>query len=204
VRRLGLIACGAIVILVAVGGAGSSVVTAASGGPSVKLGGGQVGNYRWTALAFRGRGQGAAKRPCLQLGMRRIHKPSPPNPLEGGIGEVSCRPFQPIPALLAVVDEIDTPMFTMLVMAFPPNVESVSLFFNGRVRDRAIPMKLLSPHQARRARLVPFRYGAFAFPGHSCVSRFVAHSRTGRVIDDGGHMRCGVHSPKTRSADRVR
>ncbi len=83
---------------------------------------------------------------------------------------------------------------TALVMAFPRKVHSVKLYFDSRVADRTVRLRLLSSHKATKAHLDPFRYGTFAFTGNSCVSRFVGHSPTGRVVYDGGPMNCRVRS----------
>jgi hypothetical protein len=79
---------------------------------------------------------------------------------------------------------------SMLAIAFPPSVHSVSLYFAGKIRDRTVPLKLLSPSQAEKTGLVRFRYISLAYRGRSCLTRFVTRSSTGRVIDSGEPMPC--------------
>lgn len=153
---------------------------------AVRLGGGDIGRFLWSAVAFRSRGHGSDKRPCLEL---KLH-PKHPELLEIPIGDLSCRPVHPRPNFFGVVDEIDKPRVTMYAMAFPSSVHSVSLYFAGKLGDRTIPLKLLSSAQAEKTGLARFAYANLAFRGRSCLSRYVARSATGRIVEDGGRMRC--------------
>jgi hypothetical protein len=89
-----------------------------------------------------------------------------------------------------VVDELDHPNKTVIAMAFPSTARTVSLYFQGSLADRMLPLKLLSKLKARKAGLQPFRYFAIAFEGNSCLSRFITHDQRGDILFDGGHMRC--------------
>ena len=171
-----------VVILCALGVYSPQV--SASSSTVVRLDGGRVSKFKWDVLASEG---GSRKRPCLQIELERLHHRSP---AEIQLGEVSCRPVQPLPNLLGVVDELDHPNVTVIAMAFPRAARSVSLFFAGKKKDLTMPLKLLSRYKAAKAGLVPFRYGAVAFKGQSCLSRFVTHAKDGTVLDDGGPMRC--------------
>jgi hypothetical protein len=161
----------------------SPEVSASSSTP-VHLDGGPVSKFKWDVLASEG---GSRKRPCLKIVLERLRHRSP---VEIQLGEVSCRPVQPLPNLLGVVDELDHPNVTVIAMAFPRAARSVSLFFAGKKKDRTMHLRLLSRYKAAKARLVPFRYGAIAFKGQSCLSRFVTHAKDGTVLDDGGAMHC--------------
>jgi hypothetical protein len=180
----------AISCLVMVGDA----VSSASRTPSVLLGSGRVGKNRWFAFSTRDQGTGGDRRPCLDVSLEPIHRPSPPNPLEISVGGSSCSGLRPTPELLSVVDELKRPKVTVLAMAFVPEVYSVTLYFNGHLEDRTVQLSLLSAYKATKARLAPFRYAALAFAGDSCVSRFVAHARDGGVLYDGGRMGCHAHA----------
>ena len=166
------------------------LVGAAPTGPTpsktVRLGGGVIGGSQWSLVAFRPRASNTAKRPCLELNLRPNH----PEELEIPVGDVSCRPVRPRPNFFGVVDEFHKPWTTMLAMAFPPTVHSVSLYFAGKLRDRTIPLELLSPSQAEKTGLAKFAYASLAFRGRSCLSRYVARSSIGRVVEDGGRMGC--------------
>jgi hypothetical protein len=184
-RRTGVL--GAMIIIL-----GAICVSGASAGvsphrPKAQLGSGKVLNFHWNAFVFRGKGAGGAKRTCLSIGLK---PPSSPSPVEVPIADTSCRRIGSIPNLLGVVDELDRPKITLLVMGFEPRVRSVSLFFAGKVADRTLALPKLSSFKAAKAGVRPFRYGTFAFAGNSCLSRFVAHARGGNVLDDGGRMRC--------------
>lgn len=97
------------------------------------------------------------------------------------------------PNILSIVDEIDRPRMTVVAMAFTTQVHSVSLYFAGPTKPRTLPVRLLSEKKVRKVHLEPFRYGTFAFAGRSCINRFIARSKSGAVVDDGGPMRCHVH-----------
>lgn len=107
-----------------------------------------------------------------------------------GCSTKNCQINSSPPNLLGVVDELDYPNVTVIAMAFPRAARSVSLFFAGKKKDLTMPLKLLSRYKAAKARLVPFRYGAVAFKGQACLSRFVTHAKDGTVLDDGGTMHC--------------
>jgi hypothetical protein len=171
----------------------STTAVWASDGVNVRLGSGRVAGFRWNVDTVRDKGPRGMLRPCLAIDLQHIHKPSPPDPLEVALGGTNCRRFRPTPSLFSVVDELDTPHVTVVGMAFEPQVHSVSMFFSGSQPDRTIPLTLLSNHKAKKAQVVPFRYGTLAFAGSSCVSRFVAHARDGHILDDGGPMHCRVH-----------
>lgn len=160
----------------------------------VVLGTGRLGGFRWKAETYRSKSAHAASRPCLHIGFRPAHRPTNPDPLEISIESTGCGPLHPTPDLVSLVDEVRNPKMTAIVMGFPLAVHSVSLYFNGHLKDRAIELDRLSLYKARKARINPFRYGTFAFTGDSCLSRFVAHSGTGRVVYDGGRMDCRVRS----------
>ena len=169
--------------------AGCALVSASSQGlanppASVRLDSGRVSKFKWSVVAFQ---NGSRSRPCIRINFDRLrHR----NPVEIELGETSCRPVQPLPNLLGVVDELDKPQVTVIALAFPPAAYSVSLFFSGNLKDRKMDLKLLSQYKAAKAKLRPFRYGAIAFKGNSCLSRFVTHSKDGTILDDGGRMRC--------------
>jgi len=155
------------------------------------LGAGRVGPFKWSVLTFSPHGPAPSHTPCLQLKVRAVR----PDPLEIGLGEVICGAVRPGPVKpflnISVVDELIQPPITFEVMAFPANVASVSLFFKGPLRDRVLPLKLLSRGKAQRTGLAPFRYYTLAFSGRSCLVRFVTHTRSGAVHDHGEHMGCG-------------
>lgn len=160
----------------------------------VQLGSGRLAGFRWVADAYRSKGRYGASRPCLHIGFEPRGGQAVEDPLEIPVESTNCGPVHPIPDLVSLVDEVDEPKMTALVMAFAPKVWSVTLYFDGRVADRTVQLLSLSKYKARRARLNRFRYGTFAFVGNSCISRFVAHSRTGRVVYDGERMKCRVRS----------
>jgi hypothetical protein len=150
----------------------------------VRLESGIVSKFRWWVNAYRGR---TSLDPCLQLEIVPMGRRSP---LEVGLGETSCRPVSPLPNAFGVVDELDHPKVTFIVMAFPRNARTISLYFQGQHHDRTLPLEPLSSLKMRKAELRSFRYVSFAFQGNSCLSRFITHDSKGRVLDDGGHMRC--------------
>ncbi len=161
---------------------------------AVRLGSGQLAGFRWTADTYRPKSRHGASRPCLHIGFEPADRSAPQDPLEISVESTNCGPLHPTPDLVSLVDEVDEPKMTALVMAFPLKVHSVTLYFNGHVADRIAQLRLLSSHKATKAHVYPFRYGTFAFTGDSCVNRFVAHSRTGRMVYDGGRMNCRVRS----------
>jgi hypothetical protein len=160
----------------------------------VRLGSGRLGRFRWMADTYRSDGRHGVSSPCLHVELERAHRYPSQNPLEISVESTNCSSLSPTPDLVSLVDEIGEPKMTVLVMAFPPKVHGVTLYFNGHVADRTVQLRLLSSRKASKAHLDPFRYGTFAFTGNSCVSRFVAHSRAGRVVYDGGRMKCRVRS----------
>lgn len=163
-------------------------------GSAVRLGSGQLIGFRWTADTYRPKSRHGASRPCLHIGFEPADHSAPQDPLEISVESTNCGPLHPTPDLVSLVDEVDEPKMTALVMAFPLKVHSVRLYFNGPVADRTVQLHLLSSQKATKAHLDPFRYGTFAFTGDSCISRFVARSRTGRMVYDGGRMNCRVRS----------
>jgi hypothetical protein len=163
--------------------------------PKAALGGGRVGPLKWSASTFSAAVSRSSHRPCLQLDTSLVH----PEDLEIPVDEVACGPVQPIPLNIAVFDGLERPAVTFLIMAFPRKAASVSLYFKGRMRDRTISLKLLSPAKARKTGLAPFRYFSLAFSGPSCLSRYVTHSRSGSVLLDGEHMACSFKAPRRRA-----
>ena len=188
-RATGMVAALAIATVLA-GGSGP-VSASADVGTKVLLGAGKVTKFRWTARAFRKKGSDSATRPCLEIDLKPL-PPSPPDPLEIPVGDVSCRPFRPTPAVLGVADEIDKPRVEAFVFAFPRRVQKLALEFRGQLKDRVIKLPLLSAEKAKKAGLEPFRYGSFALSGKSCLTRFIALSASGTVIEDGGKMGCST------------
>lgn len=173
--------------LIAIIVAGSIIVpqVSASAGPgSVRLASGAVPKLRWWVNASRGK---TSRVPCLHIELAHLGERSSE---EIPLGETSCRRVSPLPNALGVVDELDHPNLTVIVMAFPEAADSISLFFRGHVKDRTVPLELLSARKSEKAGLFPFRFFAIAFRGRSCLSRFVAHNRSGGVLYDGGRMRC--------------
>jgi hypothetical protein len=168
---------------------------------TVHLASGRVAQFKWRALAFRPNSQGGSQRPCLYIGFKPLRSRSE-GPIEIRAESTNCAPLRPIPNLVSVVDELHKPRMTGLVMGFGSEVHSVSLYFKGRTADRTIQLHLLSKSKAAKGHLVPFRYGSFAFAGDSCVSRFVAHSKDGGVLYDGGRMRCGGAQRKDKRGSR--
>lgn len=157
----------------------------AAGGPDpVRLGSGSIRQYHWWVNVYRGK---TRKVPCIDI---NLVDRAGETPIEGEVGETSCRSTSPLPNALAVVDELDRPKFTVLAMGFPNNARSVTLEFNGRLRKRTVPLELLSPVKAQKAGLRSFRYVTFAFLGDSCLSRFVTHDARGRTVFDGERMHC--------------
>lgn len=158
----------------------------------VILDAGRIGDFHWSATSWRDQGAGGDRRPCLGVALGPLpHAPS--DPLEIPVGSENCGSVQPVPNLLSVVDELVKPKVTVLAMAFPPQTASVTLFLAGR-KARNISMKTLPAHRLRKAHLAPFRYAALALIGNTCVVRFVAHSKNGKILDDGGRMHCRGHS----------
>jgi hypothetical protein len=157
----------------------------AAGGPDpVRLGSGSIRQYHWWVNVYRGH---TRKVPCIDI---NLVDRAGETPVEGEVGETSCRSTVPLPNALAVVDELDHPKFTVLAMGFPKDARTVTLEFNGRLRQRTVPLELLSPVKARKAGLQPFRYFTLAFLGDSCLSRFITHDARGRTLFDGGRMHC--------------
>jgi hypothetical protein len=180
-----IVVAGYVLALTSVAGGVGRVAT-----PTVRLDSGLITKFRWSAFASRARGPNGGRRPCLTIGLQRVHRPPVPDPLEIPIGDTSCGSVRPVPNVLGVVDEVDRPQVNLLIMGFDSRVRSVALFFSGSLGDKQMPLRLLSQGKAAKARIQPFRYGAFVFRGRSCLTRFVAHSQTGRVVDDSGYMRC--------------
>jgi len=170
----------------------ASATHAARSSSSVLLDSGVLAkNWEWTVRTSRPRGSNSAQRPCISVELNPIH---PSSPIEFSEGESSCRrPLVDYPNILAIVDEFNKPTRTVVGMAFSTDAYSVSLYFSGSIKDRTIPLHLLSEGQAKRAHLDAFRYGAIAFTGQSCIDRFIVRSKSGAVLDDGGRMRCRVH-----------
>jgi hypothetical protein len=150
----------------------------------VRLGGGSVRQYHWRVNVYHGR---TAKVPCIDI---KLRDRAAENPIEDEVGETSCRATSPLPNALAVVDELDHPKFTVLAMGFPTNARTVTLVFNGRLRKRTVPLRLLSSAKVGKTKLHPFRFVTFAFLGDSCLSRFITHDAYGRVLVDGERMHC--------------
>lgn len=159
------------------------------------LGAGKVRHFKWSVLAFSSGKPASRHQVCLQLNVHSV----PPEEIEIPLGEVACGSVRPF-LNIAVVDELEKPPTTFIVLGFPRQVASVSLYFKGPMRDRTIPLELLSPAQAHKTGLAPFRYFALAFSGRSCLSRFVTHARRGAVLDEGERMGCGF---VTNRAPRV-
>jgi len=159
---------------------------------SVVLGSSRLAAFRWKATTYRPNAAHGAFRPCLHVAFQPERQSGANDPLEIPIESTNCAPLKPWPDVVSLVDEVHNPKMTAVVMAFPLAAHSVSLYFRGRLIDRTIKLTRLSRYMAKKARVRPFRYGTIAFIGNSCLSRFVAHSRTGRVIYDGGRMKCGV------------
>lgn len=174
-----------LVVVVAVGALVFMASQALAVTPSiVRVDSGLVSKFRWKVDAYRG---GASSQPCLRIDFRRVrHR----NPAEIQLGETSCRAVQPLPNIFGVVDELDHPNVTVIAMAFPPKAVSITLSFAGKKKDKVLPLKLLSAHQAQKTKLLSFRYGAIAFKGNSCLDRFVTHGQNGAILDDGGKMHC--------------
>ena len=161
-------------------------------GPSATLDSGHVADFRWKATVF---GNGNRPfRPCVRVDLQPARHPLPLDPTEVQVGETQCAP---VPNLLSVVNELNRPKITALVMAFSREARSVSLYFNGQIEDRTIPLDGISARKARRIGIAPFSYMAIAFSGNSCVSRFVTHAKSGVILEDGGHMQCRVHSKRS-------
>jgi len=157
----------------------------AAGGPNpVRLGSGSLRQYHWWVNVHRGQ---TRKVPCIDI---RLVDDAAESPLEDEISETSCRSTSPLPNALGVVDELNNPNVTVIAMGFRRDARTVTLVFNGRLRKRTLPLELLSPMKAHKAKLQPFRYFTFAFLGDSCLSRFITHDRRGHILFDGGRMHC--------------
>jgi hypothetical protein len=148
-----------------------------------------VAGFRWGAYAFSQDGFEANQRPCLRIQLSP-NRAAAVDPTQISLDSVECRSLKETPNILAVVNEEKATAVTAVVMGFRSNARDVSIYFAGPARDRRIALARLSPEEARKAGLVPFRYTALAFAGNSCIGRFVVHDRHGKVIDDGGRMRC--------------
>jgi hypothetical protein len=173
---------------------GSSDARSPAPRSQVALGAGKVAGFRWGAYAFSQGGPMAERRPCLriQLSPRRDVTV---DPTQISLDSVECRSLEEVPNILAVVNELEATAVTAVVMGFRSNARDVSIYFAGPTGDRKVALARLSPEKARKTGLAPFRYTALAFAGNSCISRFVVHDKSGKVIEDGGRMRCQASSP---------
>jgi hypothetical protein len=177
----------ATMITIALSVLGSCGVTPcrAFGGPkAVRLGSGALRNYHWRVNVYHGQ---TSRIPCIDI---QLLNSAARSPIEGEIGETSCRATSPLPNALGLVNESDHAMVTVLAMGVPMNAREVTLVFHGSLRKRTMPLELLSGVKANKAKLRPFRYFTFAFRGHSCLSRFITHDARGHVLFDGGRMHC--------------
>jgi hypothetical protein len=188
-----LVVRGAIAVLccIAMGFAFAAAVSGArqpveASQSKVLLGAGKVRHFRWSVSALSSGRRYAAKRPCLRLNVRSV----PPEEIEIPLGEERCGSVHPF-LNIDVADGLEKPPVGFLVVAFPRRAATVSLYFRGAMRDKTIPLTLLSKEQSRKTGLAPFRYFVLAFSGRSCLSRFVTHSATGAVLDAGERMGCG-------------
>jgi len=156
-----------------------------AGGPDlVRLGSGSLHQYHWWVNVYQGP---TRKVPCIDISLADR---AGETPIEDELGETSCRSTSPLPNGLAIVDELDHPKVTVLAFGFSEEARTVALMFNGRLRNRTVPLERLSAAKVRKARVRPFRYFTFAFLGDSCLSRFITHDERGRTLFDGGPMHC--------------
>ena len=154
--------------------------------PKAALGAGRVGPLKWSTLTFSPGKPSSRHRLCLQLNVHSVQ----PEEIEIPLGEVACGSVHPF-LNITLVDELEHPPITLTIFAVPQRAASVSLYFKGRMRDRTIPLTLLSRRKAQKTGLAPFRYFTLAFSGRSCLSRFVTHLPSGAVLENGEHMGCG-------------
>lgn len=178
-------------IILCLGGASASTAVPTA----VQLGIGRIAKHHWAVVSTQDNGYGGVNRPCLRVTIEPVHRASPSSSADIPVGGVNCGSLRPTPDLLSVVDELDHPKVTVLAMAFIPQAHEVTLYFAGRSK-RDVELKLLSRRKSHKAGLVPFRYATLAFAGNTCVTRFVVHYKNGEILNDGGRMRCLVHSAR--------
>lgn len=158
---------------------------------SVRLASGGLvhGRFRWKVSVSRpADGPQPRLRPCISVSLRAAGNPGP----EGvSIDDTECRrPIVFFPNILASVDELHKPTMTVIGMALVRRAATVRLYFDGPARARTIRLRTLSRNQQLRMGLAPYSYAGLAFAGNSCVSRFIVRDSAGKIIDDGGRMRC--------------
>jgi hypothetical protein len=183
------LAMSVVLLIVVVAISPAAALADAPTGKRVRLAGGRLSSgFRWTVEAFREGGASGAARPCVSIEL------SPPHPeiADPEAGDVRCqRPSLENLDAFAVVDEFSSPKTTLLAIVMPPAVRSASLYFNGPLNDRAIALRQLPKSKGAKTGLAPFRYGAFAFSGDSCLSRLVLRGgRDGEVLYAGERMHC--------------
>jgi hypothetical protein len=188
----------AIVLVLGVAVALSSSTASARPTEPVLLDSGQVGAFQWSMSVSRSKGQGGARRPCIQVGVRPRPGSRPLDPLAPGIShDAVCGSLLETPNLLAVVNEVVNPPTAVLVMAFRPAVHKVRLYLGHR-GDRLISLSLVPSGKAKKADVEQFRYAGLAFLGDFCLNRFVTYSGTGAVLDQGERMPCTEPSAASR------
>jgi hypothetical protein len=171
--------------------------------PYVTLGTGTKGRvagsyrYRWTVTAHGREGRLPVsrldrRRPCLEVGIAESEGDSIVVEETGGCypepGYLTAK-GEPLIAVNWAPRRADTPALTAIGIAFAPVVTVLEAVFpDGSVR--AIPLRQLSPAQARKIGRIRFRYTAFAVSGRWCPSRLVARNAAGEALWESEEAGC--------------
>lgn len=153
---------------------------------SVLLDSGARDTFRWNVLAGRDRRQSNARRPCIQTEIQ----PQETSPVTGvSFRTTRCGSLASTPIVSALKTDLKSVRAIVLAMAFPSSVSRVVIHAAGH-KKYSVKLRSLSRFKATKARIVPFNFAVKAFAGNFCLTRFLAQSRNGQVLEDSGPMTC--------------
>lgn len=181
--------------LVAVG-IGLTATTAASASsasdPWVELDGGQVGAYSWTVGANRaaaGASGSRAQPACVRVGamwrtgplsyLRQRYRACAPS---GARPKATQEPLTASATQPSNGAPVEMSAVGMLV---PAGVQRLEVTLADGA-TRAVPLRVLTPSQARATSIGGYRYAAFVVRGVWCAERIVTEGASGRTLWDSG------------------
>jgi hypothetical protein len=150
----------------------------------VQVAQGTVGSYFWALSIHRGQGMLGGVRPCLIAGLASGQLRS------SGSRLTLCGLIEGSQILVANSIGDGAAERTVLGMAFRSDVVEVRLLLHGQ-RVKKLQLSLLSPLQAKRARVRQFRYAAIGVGGPYCLKGFSAYDATHRLVVHRARLGCG-------------
>lgn len=168
----------ALGLVLMIGVSGASAKPSTSRFATVALGKGEDAAYSWGVYGHRDKGKGGAKRPCITVAL--LHRDGK---FVDESDAVVCKALPSNGPFLVLSESAGEgkSQFSVFGLAYALRISKVTLGF-AVTGPKTVQLHKLSQQQSRKSGLRPFRYGAFALRGESCLEEVTGFNSSGQIV----------------------